>query len=209
MQSKLVGIAVAALSVGLLLATPAAQAKTKTVKGTCNSVGEAVSIGSSFSFDGVTVNDASLNTFSGSCNFPTDPSLNGALTGQGVSEYSTDISKSCSFTGAFGEHEPESTTDVTGTLTLVGSASASNGADGSAFSFGETGTGCIDLNDGDFTVTETDFLIGGPTGPLKNATGTQTYTNVGFTLAPTPTAKSFGFFQWGKVKKDKVSWQIP
>ncbi len=208
MQSKLVGIAVAALSVCLLLATPAAQAKTKTVNGTCNTVGEAVSIGSSFSFDGVKVNNATLSTFSGSCNFPTDPSLDGSLTGQSVSEYSIDIS-TCSFTGVFGEHEPATGTDVTGTLTLVGSAGASNGADGSAFSFGETGTGCIDETDGAFTVTETDFLTGGPTGPLKGATGTQTYTNVGFTLAPAPTAGSFGFFQWGKVKKDKVSWQIP
>jgi hypothetical protein len=209
MQSKLVGIAVAALSVCLLLATPAAQAKTKTVKGTCNTVGEAVSIGSSFSFDGVTVNNASLSTFSGSCNFPTDPNLDGSLTGQSVSEYSTDIGKPCSFTGVFGEPEPASPSDVTGTLTLVGLASASNGAEGSAFAFGETGTGCVDDTDGAFTVTETDALLGGPTGPLKNATGTQTYTDVGFTLAPAPTAKSFGFFQWGRVKKDKVSWQIP
>ena len=209
MLSKLVGIAVAALSVGLLLATPAAQARTRTVNGTCNTVGEAVSIGGSLSFDGSTVNIATLSTFSGSCNFPTDPDLDGSLTGQSVSEYSTDISKPCSFTGVFGEHEPATSTDVTGTLTLVGSAGASNGANGSAFSFGETGTGCVDDTDGAFTVTETDALLGGPTGPLKNATGTQTYTNVGFTLAPAPTAKSFGFFEWGRVKKDKVSWQIP
>jgi hypothetical protein len=118
-----------------------------------------------------------------------------------VSEYSTDTSKPCAFTGVFGEPEPSSPSDVTGTLTLVGSASASNGAGGSAFAFGETGTGCVDDMDGAFTVTETDAFLGGPTGPLKNATGTQTYTDVGFTLAPTPTAKSFGFFPVGQGQK--------
>jgi hypothetical protein len=212
MLSKLAGItAVLTLWAGLLLATPAAQAapQTKTVKGTFKLSGQGVSIGSSFSFDGVTANNASLNTFSGNNNFPTEPSLNGPFTGQNVAEYSTDITKPCTFTGVFGEPEPSSNTDVTGTLTLVGFAGASNGALGSSFAFGQTALGCIDDTDGAFAITQTDSLIGGPTGALKNATGTESYTGVGFTLAPSGAAGSFGFFDWFTIKKGKVTWQIP
>ena len=163
MLSKLAGIAIVALSVGLLLATPAAQAKTKTVKGTFNVRGESATIFSSFSFDGSKVNDAFLSTFSSTVTFPKDLGLNDSATGQIVSEYSVDISAPCSFTGVFGEHEPAKGSDVTATLTLVGFAGAVNGTEtGSTFAMAKTATGCEDLTNGTFTITQTDSLFGGP-----------------------------------------------
>jgi hypothetical protein len=211
MLSKLTGIAVLAFSASLLLATSAVQAaKTKIVKGTFSNKGEAVSIGSSFSFDGVTVNDASLVSYSGSASFAADPSLNESFTGQAVAEYNTDTSIPCTFIGVFGESEPAKNTDVTGTLTLVGYAFASNGSNGSTlFGLGQTATGCIDVTDGAYSLVQTDEFKGGPTGPLKNAIGTQTYTNVGLGLAPSGAAGSFGFFQWGMAKRGKITLQIP
>ncbi len=207
MLSKLAGIAVVALSAGLLLAAPAA-AGTKTVKGTCNGTAEGVGIGADFSFNGSDFT-TSLNTISETATFPTDPSLNGSYTGQSVQDISADTTNHCSFTGAFGEPEGATASHSSATLgPLLGDAEAFNGPDGSAsFEFGQTATGCIDLTDGALTFTGTNKLYGGPTGPLKNATGTKTFTIVGLTLAA-PASPGYGYFQWGQFKC-KVTWYIP
>ena len=196
MLSRLTGIAVFALSVGMFLAS-VADAKT-TYKCVFHSKQTAVSIGASFTFDGKTENDA-LSTGSGTSVCPAKPILGGAFTFQGVSETSTGDS-SCSFTGVFGEAE----TGVD--ITLIGSASALDGALGATFYAATvSGSGCLSLTTGAFTFTEVDALFAG-TGVYKNATGISTYTSVGFTLAPS--AGGTGFFQWSRTN-GKVTITFP
>src|SRR5579863_6812002 len=122
--------------------------------------GTAVSQGGSISFDGRSVDEAALLTYSGTVVFPTKPSLSGAFHGQGVTEYSIGVTP-CSFTGPFGEAE----TGVN--LSLVGSMFATDGAFGTGFFTGATATGCIAAN-GTFQYTETDNLVAG-LGALKGA----------------------------------------
>ncbi len=196
MLSKLTGIVVLALSVGVFLAP---KADAKTFKGTFHSRGTAVSMGGSFSFDTAdTTSTAALGTGSGTSIFPKKPILGGAYSFQSVSEYSEGTT-SCSFTGVFGESE----TGVN--LDFIGSASAVDGPLGSTFYGGASGSGCINLTSGEFTVTETDTLFAG-TGIYKGATGSSTYTEVGFTLAPP--AGGLGFFQWAEAN-GKTSVTLP
>jgi hypothetical protein len=112
MFAKIITIVALALAVDLYMAVPAAQARTKTFKGTFKSSGETIDVISDFSFDGSTTNSAGLNTF-----WSTD-SLGEVGPGQSVSEYSFDSSAACSFKGLSG------TTESGGTLTLVGAAGA-------------------------------------------------------------------------------------
>ena len=87
-------------------------------------------------------------------------------------------------------------------MTLVGAAGAGHSFGGPLFGdtffVGSTGTGCFSETTGDFAGTETDLFVGG-TGANKNATGSDTYTFVGVTLAPSA-PKSYGFFQWSEAK---------
>ena len=187
MLSRLTCIAVFALSVGVFLAS-VADAKT-TYKCVFHSKQTAVSIGASFTFDGKTDTDA-LGTGSGTSVCPTKPILGGAYTFQGVNETSIGTTV-CNFTGVFGEAETGVET------TLIGSASAVDGALGAAFyAASVSGSGCLSLTTGEFTFTEVDALFAG-TGIYKGATGISTYTSVGFTLAPG--AGGTGFFQWSRT----------
>jgi len=46
---------------------------------------------------------------------------------------------------------------------------------------------------------KTDQLFAG-TGVFKGATGTDTYTVVGFVLGPPPATGALGFFEWFRIK---------
>jgi len=187
MLSRLTGIAVFALSVGVFLVS-VADAKT-TYKCVFHSKQTAVSIGASFTFDGKTDTDA-LGTGSGTSVCPKKPILGGAYTFQGVNETSIGTAV-CNFTGVFGEAETGVQT------TLIGSASAVDGALGTTFyAASVSGSGCLSLTTGAFTFTEIDALFAG-TGIYTGATGISTYTSVGFTLAPG--AGGTGFFQWSRT----------
>ena len=189
MLSKSAVIAVLTLSAGLLLAT-AAQAKTFTC--TATDRGTAVSIGGSFSFDGSKTSIAALNTFAGHSECKHKESLGGDFHGQGVNEYIVGTTP-CSFTGPFGENENGLDTK------LVGIAYAIDGAKGSAFYVGKSESGCFSPSTGAFFATETDQLFAG-TGVFAGATGTTTYTVVGFVLGPPPAPGALGFFEWFQVK---------
>jgi hypothetical protein len=99
----------------------------------------------------------------------------------------------CSFTGPFGESENGLDTK------LVGLASAIDGAKGSAFYVGKSESGCFSVSTGAFFATETDELFAG-TGVFAGATGTTTYTVVGFVLGPPPATGALGFFEWFQIK---------
>lgn len=191
MFAKIITIVALALAVDLYMAVPAAQARTKTFKGTFKSSGETIDVISDFSFDGSTTNSAGLNTF-----WSTD-SLGDVGPGQSVSEYSFDSSAACSFKGLSG------TTESGGTLTLVGAAGAGHAFGcplfGDTFLAGSTGTGCFNSTTGDFAGTETDLFVGG-TGANKNATGSATYKFVGVTLGPSASPPGYGFFRWFESK---------
>jgi hypothetical protein len=197
MRSRLTGIAVLALSVGVFLA-PVADAGT--FKGTFHSRETYVSIGGSLSFDGSTTSTAVLGRGSGASIFPTKPILGGAYNDTGVGEVHVGTT-SCTFTGVFGEAE-------TGVKTsLIGSVTASDGPLGSTFYFGTSLSGCVSLTTGAFISTETDTLFAG-TGVYKGGTGTATYTSVGFTLGPPVAAGAFGFFQWAR-STGKITITLP
>ena len=189
MLYKSTGIAVSTLLAGLLLAT-AAQAKT--FKCTATNRGTAVGIGGSFSFDGSTVSIAALNTFAGNVECKHNESLSGAFHGQGVNEYNTGTT-SCSFTGLFGESETGLDT------TLVGIVYASDQKNGSTFWSGKSESGCFSPSTGAFSATETDELFAG-TGVFAGATGTSTYSVIGFVLGPPPAMGALGFFEWFQIK---------
>jgi hypothetical protein len=189
MLSRSAGIAVLTLCAGLLLTT-AAQAKT--FNGTFTNRGTAVSIGGSLSFDGSTTSIATLSTFAGHVEFKHKRSLSGNFHGQGVNEYSTGTTP-CSFTGLFGESESGLDT------TLVGAVFASDGPNGSTFYVGKSESGCFSVTTGAFSATETDELFAG-TGVFAGATGTTTYTVVGFVLGPPPATGALGFFEWFQIK---------
>jgi hypothetical protein len=188
MLSRLMTVGVLALSAGLLLAIPSAQAKT--FKGSFTSSGESIGIFSDFSFDGSTTNAATLNTGWG-----TD-SLGDAGPGQSVSEWLTDAASPCTFKGLSGVAESGET------LTFVGSAGANHSISGplsgDTFYQGQSGSGCFSPTTGDFAGTETDLFVGG-TGGNKNATGSSTYTFVGVLLSA-PAKPGYGFMQWSKSK---------
>jgi hypothetical protein len=186
MISKLKGILVLALSVGLFLA-PVADATT--FKGTIHFKATYVSIGGSLSFNTAdTASTAVYGTGSLIAIFPTKPILGGTFNNTGVGEVLVGTT-ACSFTGVFGEAEMGVKTS------LIGSVTASDGPVGSTFFVGASESGCVSLTTGAFTSTETDTLFAG-TGVYKGATGSSTYTSVGFTLAAP--AAGFGFFQWAR-----------
>ncbi len=189
MSSKSAGIAVLTLSVGLLLAT-AAQAKT--FRCTATNRGTAVGIGGSFSFDGSTTSIAALNTFAGNIECKHKHSLSGDFHGQGVNQYNTGTTP-CTFTGLFGETENGLDT------TLVGIVYAIDQQNGSTFWSGKSESGCFSASTGAFSATETDELFAG-TGVFAGATGTTTYTVVGFVLGPPPATGASGFFEWFQIK---------
>ena len=195
MISRLTGIAIVAISLGALAPT----ADAGTFKGTFHARSTAVSIGS-VSFDGSSVWTAALGTGSGASVFPTNPSLGGAYSFQGVNEVSTGATP-CNFTGVFGEAESGVNID------LVGSVTASNGPLGSTFYAGTSGTGCLSFATGAFTFTETDALFAG-TGVYKGATGHATFTEVGFDLGPPAATGSFGFFDWAR-SSGKITVILP
>ena len=163
-------------------------------KGVVLNKGTAVSMGGSLSFDGSLVDIATLNTYAGTVNFPTNPALSGPFRGQSISEYSVGKT-ACNFTGVFGEKE----TGVS--LSLVGLLAATDGASGSIFFAGipEDTSGCISEATGAYTITEVDVIFAG-VGVFKGAIGNVAYTNTGFTLGPPVAAGALGFFQWGKAK---------
>jgi hypothetical protein len=189
MLSKSAVIAVLTLSAGLFLA---AAAQARTFKCTGTNRGTAVSIGGSFSFDGSKISIAALNTFAGHSECKHKESLGGDFHGQGVNEYNIGTTP-CSFTGPFGESEKGLDT------TLVGIAYAIDGANGSAFYVGKSESGCFSASTGAFFATETDELFAG-TGVFAGATGTTTYTVVGFVLGPPPATGALGFFEWFRIK---------
>jgi hypothetical protein len=188
MLSKSAGIAVLTLSAGLLLATVA---QAKTFKCTATNRGTAVSIGGSFSFDGSKTSIAALNTFAGHSECKHKPSLSGDFHGQGVNEYNIGTIP-CTFTGLFGESETGLDT------TLVGIAYAIDQPNGSTFYVGKSESGCFSPSTGAFSATETDELFAG-TGVFAGATGTTTYTVVGFVLGPPPATGALGFFEWFRI----------
>jgi hypothetical protein len=189
MLSKSAGIAVLTLSAGLLLATVA---QAKTFKCTATNRGTAVSIGGSFSFDGSKTSIAALNTFAGHSECKHKPSLGGDSHGQGVNEYNIGTTP-CTFTGIFGESENGVDT------TLVGIVYAIDQEKGSTFWTGKSESGCFSPSTGAFSATETDDLVAG-TGVFAGATGTTTYTVVGFVLGPPPATGALGFFEWFRIK---------
>jgi hypothetical protein len=150
MVSKIGGVTALGLVVALYLAVPAVQAKT--YKGTFVITGESIDVFDNFSFDGSKTNSAILSTGWG-----TD-SLGDVGPGQSVSEYSIDVATPCTFKGPLGNTEDGDT------LTLVGAVGAGHSSggplSGDTFSQGTTGTGCSNLSNGDFAVTETDTLSG-------------------------------------------------
>jgi len=186
MVSKIGGVTALGLVVALYLAVPAVQAKT--YKGTFVITGESIDVFDNFSFDGSKANSAVLSTGWG-----TD-SLGDVGPGQSVSEYSIDVATPCTFKGPLGNPEAGVT------LTLVGSVGAGHSSggplSGDTSAQGTTGTGCSDLSNGDFLVTETDTLSG-LLSKNKKTTGTRTYTIVGVTLSA-PATPGYGFFQWFK-----------
>ena len=102
MISKLKGILVLALSVGLFLA-PVADATT--FKGTIHFKATYVSIGGSLSFNTAdTASTAVYGTGSLTAIFPTKPILGGTFNNTGVGEVLVGTT-ACSFTGVFGEAE--------------------------------------------------------------------------------------------------------
>lgn len=187
---KNIGIGVVGLMAGLLLAVPNAHA----LKCNFRSKAETVSIGGSFSYDGA--NSAGLLSFTSKTVCPTRPEFNSTGSGEAVNEWNIGTDPCPSFTGPFGETESGPSLVA---MTLVGSAAAVNGSGGSYFAYGQSGTGCVNLADGVFAGTETNAVVIG-TGPLKGKTGTQTFTFVGFTLAPAPASGAYGFFNWSKSK---------
>ena len=193
MLSRLTGITVVALLVGVFL-VPVADAAT-TYKCVFHTRQTALSIGALFSFDGTTTDDA-LVLGSGTALCPTKPDLGGAYNSEEVNEVSIGSSP-CSFTGLFGEAENGVT------VTLVGASSASDLPNGSLFygSFTGSGSGCISTS-GAFTFTETDTLFGGTGIYKRQMGGSATYTSVGLTLATGAT----GFFQWSRTSgKSKIT----
>jgi hypothetical protein len=81
----------------------------------------------------------------------------------------------------------------------VGIAYAIDGAKGSTFYVGKSESGCFSASTGAFFATETDQLFAG-TGVFAGATGTTTYTVVGFVLGPPTVTGAFGFFEWFRIK---------
>lgn len=187
---KNIGIAVVGLTAGLLFAVPNAHA----LKCHFRSKAETVSIGGSFSYDGAS--SAGLVSFTSKTVCPTRPEFNSTASGEGVNEWNVGTDPCPSFTGPFGETESGPSLVA---MTLVGSATAGNGSGASFFNYGQSGTGCINLDDGVFAGTETDVVVIG-TGTFKGKTGTQTQTFTGFTLAPPPASGAYGFFNWSKAK---------
>ena len=108
-----------------------------------------------------------------------------AFSGQAVGEYSNGF-VSCTFTAFGGVSE----TGVT--LTLVGgSAITIIPGVGKLFVQASTGTGCINSTTGDFSISQTDSIVGGG-GTYLNATGTQTDTFLGHNVGA-PVSGSFNF----------------
>jgi hypothetical protein len=162
------------------------------VKCAFSNTGTAVSIGGSLSFDGRTTSIAARNTFAGHSECKHKHSLSGDFHGQGVNEYSTGTTP-CTFTGIFGESESGFDT------TLVGIVYAIDQANGSTFWNGKSESGCFSSSTGAFSATETDELFAG-TGVFAGATGSTTYTVVGFVLGPPPATGALGFFEWFQIK---------
>jgi hypothetical protein len=197
MLSRLMGIAVLALSIGSFLVQTA---DAGTFKGTFSSKCTDVSINGLLSFDGSTTSSESLATCSINSIFPTKPILGGPSDLQGVTEFSV-VGASCTFTGVFGEAETGVTTSA------VGALYAQNGLLGSLFYSNTLGTGCLSLTTGAFTFTETNAIFAG-TGVFKGATGTGSFTLKGFTLGPAPATGAFGFFQWARGN-GKINVHLP
>jgi len=181
---KPTAIVLLAFSIGMFLA-PAAGAGT--FNGTIHSRAEVVSMGGSFAYD-TPDKSSTANMLTGSTTvvFPTDPSLGGAFTFQGMNEVNLG-GTSCTFTGIFGQ--PETGVDSA----WVGSTYAVDGPNGSIFEEGASGHGCYSVSTGQFTFTETDTIFQG-TGSYSGATGSTTYTEAGITLGPPP--GGLGAFEW-------------
>jgi hypothetical protein len=197
MLSKLTGIAVLTLSVGMFLATAV---DAGTFKGTFSSRCTDVSINGLLSFDGSSTSSEALVTCSLNSIFPTKPILGGAADLQGVTEFAVG-STSCTFTGVFGEAESGVTSDV------VGALYAQNGLSGALFYSGTSGSGCLSLTTGAFTLTASNAIFAG-TGVYKGATGTGSFNLKGFTLGPAPATGAFGFFQWARGN-GKITLNLP
>ena len=82
---------------------------------------------------------------------------------------------------------------------LVGIVYAIDQEKGSTFWTGKSESGCFSPSTGAFSATETDDLVAG-TGVFAGATGTTTYTVVGFVLGPPPATGALGFFEWFQIK---------
>jgi hypothetical protein len=197
MLSRLAGIAVLALSLGLFL-VPTADAGT--FKGTFSSKCTDVSIDGLLSFDGSSTSAEALVTCSINSIFPTKPILGGASDLHGVTEFSVGVTP-CNFVGVFGEAENGVTTSVVGALYVQ------DGLSGSLFYSNTSANGCLSLTTGAYTLTETNAIFAG-IGTFKGATGTGSFTLKGFTLGPAPAAGAFGFFQWAKGN-GKITVHLP
>lgn len=107
-----------------------------------------------------------------------------SFSGQAVGQYGAGTT-ACSFT-AFGNSE-------TGTsLTLIGgSAITIEPGVGKLFVQAASGTGCISVSSGDFSINQTDTIVGGG-GSYAGAGGTETDTIVGHDVG-NPTSGTFNF----------------
>jgi len=108
-----------------------------------------------------------------------------AFSGQAVGEYTNGVA-ACSFT-AFGGVNESGTV-----LTLVGGSAISiEPGVGKLYTQVTSGTGCFNSTTGDFSISQTDTIVGGG-GTYANATGTETDTFLGHNVG-SPVSGSFSF----------------